>query len=349
MIKELKLKNFQAHKNSILKLHPGVNVLVGETNSGKSAIIRALYWLAFGKPSGDSIIRHKIATECEVEVVLEEDVVVKRVRGKTANYYQINDETYKGFGQNVPEAVQTALNLSDINFARQMDPPFLLSKSSGDVAQYLNKLVNLDIIGTSLSSISSMVREAEKRKQYHTNKIQEYEDKLNELDWVVAAEKAIDKIEKKTEAVAVLETKKNNTQLLLASYDRAREIYDSVTDHQKFQKRISAIEETLSTLNDFLLKERELRTVIANYTKAYEQKEQLKTFIPLENNIGAIEIKIKSLQTQIEAYKILQKETNTLSAHTKSFEEWLEKEAKYTSMLKQAMPKICPLCEQEIR
>ena len=54
MIQTGVIRNFQSHKKSILNLSKGVNVIVGKTDSGKSAIIRALRWLFTNTPSGDA-------------------------------------------------------------------------------------------------------------------------------------------------------------------------------------------------------------------------------------------------------------------------------------------------------
>jgi predicted phosphodiesterase len=49
-LERLVLENFQSHLRTELKLVPGLNVILGESNQGKSAIIRALHWLLFNEP-----------------------------------------------------------------------------------------------------------------------------------------------------------------------------------------------------------------------------------------------------------------------------------------------------------
>ena len=56
MISGLLLKNFQSHKKTILHFHPGVNAIIGKSNSGKTAILRALYWIIYNRPSGISFV-----------------------------------------------------------------------------------------------------------------------------------------------------------------------------------------------------------------------------------------------------------------------------------------------------
>ena len=53
MIKEINIKNFQSHDNTNLILDSGVNVIVGSSDSGKSAIIRALRWVTSCVPRGE--------------------------------------------------------------------------------------------------------------------------------------------------------------------------------------------------------------------------------------------------------------------------------------------------------
>ena len=39
MIKSIQLKNFQSHRDTTLRLSPGVNVIVGDPQNGKTAIL----------------------------------------------------------------------------------------------------------------------------------------------------------------------------------------------------------------------------------------------------------------------------------------------------------------------
>ena len=55
MIKNLLLKNFQSHIDSKIEFDSGFNVICGSSDSGKSALLRALMWVIANRPSGDSI------------------------------------------------------------------------------------------------------------------------------------------------------------------------------------------------------------------------------------------------------------------------------------------------------
>lgn len=158
MIKHLSLVNFQGHRASSFKFHPGVNVIVGQSDSGKTSIIRALKWLATNRPSGDSFKRHG-KDAVKVTVQTEEDTIV-RFRNKSRNTYRMNGgERFAAVGTGVPEDILKALNLSDINWQLQHDPPFLISESAGDVAKKLNDIAGLSIIDRCFSNLASEKRE----------------------------------------------------------------------------------------------------------------------------------------------------------------------------------------------
>ena len=57
MLIELRIKNFGIIENLTWKLHPGFNVITGETGAGKSLIIDAIEVLLSGK-ANDEIFRH---------------------------------------------------------------------------------------------------------------------------------------------------------------------------------------------------------------------------------------------------------------------------------------------------
>ncbi|MDE2104483.1 MAG: AAA family ATPase, partial [Patescibacteria group bacterium] len=56
-IKSLELRDFQCHKSLVLDLNAPVVCIKGPTDSGKSAILRALRWVCQNNFAGDDFIR----------------------------------------------------------------------------------------------------------------------------------------------------------------------------------------------------------------------------------------------------------------------------------------------------
>jgi exonuclease SbcC len=199
MIKTLILHNFQSHKNSRVDLHPGVNVIIGQSDSGKTALLRALHWLITNKPSGDSFRSHWGGdTQVSIEV---DDMTIGRLKtSKENSYYDSVGPaggvvSYKAMAQGVPEEIEKYLNIKEINIQRQMDAPFLLSASSGEVARYLNEIVRLDVIDQALSSIQKKTRSFENSLSAEQEHLKQLQHELAQYDYLKDAEEKVQEVE----------------------------------------------------------------------------------------------------------------------------------------------------------
>ncbi len=155
-IKKLTIQNFQSHKYT--ELEPAtagqLTVIVGPSDSGKTAIVRALKWLLYNRPQGDSFIRVGASM---AKVTLETDKgTVVRQRSAGINRYIANQTTLGGFGNDVPLEVQELTGVRqtmigdmplNLNLAEQLDGPFLGSNISDPVrARVLGKLAGTEAI-----------------------------------------------------------------------------------------------------------------------------------------------------------------------------------------------------------
>lgn len=348
MIEKLLLQNFQSHKKSELVLDPGVNVIVGDSNAGKTAILRALYWLIFGKPSGTTIVRHNIKTNCTVSAALSTGEEVTRVRGKTDNFYDLDGQVYKGFGQNVPEPVVNAFNMSDINFARQLDAPFLLSKSAGDVAQYLNKLVNLEAIGTSLSNISSLSRNWSREKSSLASRIEDLKEDLAKMDWVECADKKLRFIEKKNENVLKTKTVVSRISRELATYHRAQEQLDELPDHRPLEKRLNKINKLMGGHKTTASTLKTLQDAVEAHNKAFAALCVLEPYKPLDKRILEVERKIEKTQALLNKKQTLKALLTDFVKKENATDVLLFDEEVAQKRYYSIMPEVCPLCDQPI-
>jgi len=210
MIKELVLKNIQSHNDTHLVLHPGVNTIVGSSDKGKSSIFRGLKWNMNNKPDGTAIASYWAKNEKEklVDIVestiIYDDGVVSRIRGPKENVYLLNGKEQKAMKRGeVPTNVAEFQKISDINIQNQHDAAFMLSKTSGKVAEALNKYVNMDIIDISLANINSKFKKQKQIKLYKDTEIQKLKDQIAELDF-------IDKVESRLNRVKLLDVKRKD-------------------------------------------------------------------------------------------------------------------------------------------
>ena len=201
MIRKIEIKNIQSHENSELEFCNGINAIVGSSNNGKSAILRALNWAIKNRPLGtDILLSHWAVNEKgnqndEMSIKVTDDVgnILIRRRTKEDNQYIINGKELNVVKSDVPEEVDKFFRLSDTNIQRQQDSPFLLSLSSGEVAKYFNKTVKLDIIDKILTEAESRKRKIKSEKEILEQEIQNLEEKLSKYDWTKGIDVLINK------------------------------------------------------------------------------------------------------------------------------------------------------------
>ena len=187
MLKTLALKNFQAHKDSIFDLHPGVNVIAGKSDAGKSAVVRGSSWLFSNRPQGFAFKRNTSGEKdvTSVRAVFDGGEEVTRQRSaKGVNEYSFPEESFKALRTDVPEEVREVFNMGECNIQSQHAPYFLLLDTPGEVARKLNSLVGAEDIGGVLSKINRKIAQHASERKSATDeslRLQEEIDKFPDL------------------------------------------------------------------------------------------------------------------------------------------------------------------------
>ena len=160
-IDRLQIQNFQRHEQLRLKLDESIVAITGQSDVGKSSVLRALRWLATNRPRGDGFVRDGgERTSVKIRV---DGKTVERVRGKGENTYTVDGKVLEAFGTDVPEEIANLLNLGPENFQGQHDPPFWFCLTAGEVAKQLNKIVDLELIDQATARIATKLRKCKAR------------------------------------------------------------------------------------------------------------------------------------------------------------------------------------------
>lgn len=178
-----------------------ITTFVGKTSIGKSAILRALRWLAQNYPAGNEFIRDG-AKFCRVRLVVDNHTVTRKV-GKV-NEYRLDDQLYVSFGRGVPDAVLSTLNCTDENFQGQMDAPFWFSLTPGQVAKELNRIINLGVIDGTLAAVATETRKAKATVEVTRERLKEAKVVRDGLTHVPALAARLEGLREQEAAVASL-------------------------------------------------------------------------------------------------------------------------------------------------
>ncbi len=152
MIQEIRYQNVQPHRQRRLAFEPGLNVIVGETDKGKSSLIRGLRWLALHE-SASGLITHG-ETVMKVGVKTPTGTII-RFKDSKESGYKLGEEYFKACKTDQPKEVQDRLSLTEINFQSQFDSMFLLAATGGQRAKEINKLVALEDIDLATTWLKS--------------------------------------------------------------------------------------------------------------------------------------------------------------------------------------------------
>lgn len=167
-IERVLIENFQSHERSDLRFGPGLNVIVGPSDQGKSAVIRAIRWALYNQPRGSDFVRVGTTT-CRVSLTFSDGTEIVRERDKARNRYLLRlpgatEQVFEGFGSGVPVEVQRAHGMPEIaldadrsvvlNLGNQLDGPFLLSDTGSDRARAIGRLSGVHIVDAALRLVT---------------------------------------------------------------------------------------------------------------------------------------------------------------------------------------------------
>lgn len=237
MITKIKIRNFQKHKKKDIELGK-LTTFVGPSDSGKSAIIRALYWAAFNKPSGLAFQRNG-SKYTKVYVKLD-NASITRTRGK-ANTYALGQETYKSFGSSPPKPVEKALNVTRENFQLQHDGPFWFNLSPGELSRQLNMIVDLGVIDQSLKNAASLTRQSKSKLSATQELLDQNTAELDELEYVPRLVKDARKID------ACQQQSQNKADDIADLRDLVRHLAGSGSRQQSLRQAIKAFQRVQTT------------------------------------------------------------------------------------------------------
>ena len=89
MLSCLSIENFQSHEHSFLEFSKGINVITGSSDSGKTAILRALYWIIWNRPQGDSF-KSWWGGDTKCSLVIDKKFGITRSKDKDNLYLQLS-------------------------------------------------------------------------------------------------------------------------------------------------------------------------------------------------------------------------------------------------------------------
>jgi len=346
MIENLTLHNFQAHEKTHIEFSPGINVIIGDNDNGKSSITRALYWLFMNKPSGDEFIKWE-KTKCSVTAKVN-GKQVKRERQPNKNKYVIDGQQFNAVRSDVPDELQNITKITPTNIQLEDDPQFLLSSSPSEVARKLNEVVGLNKIDDSIQHPNKIIRQMNssinhihndiQQKQQEKEKLKNIEDvdeKNKKLDEFIAKENNLDgEIEEIESLIVDLEEQRK----VMEQKPRIERLSNKLSKLKKHQQRTTEIDGETKDI------QRSIKIIQTNSSKV----ERLK---PIQN----LSSKLTELQNLCERHSNknthlteISKSIKTIESNKSNVDKLQSEVDKIRKQFQHAQHKfgMCPTCER---
>ena len=347
MIQSVQLKNFQNHEDTELVFTPGVNILIGKSDSGKSAVIRAMRWVIDNKPQGDGFRSHW-GGDTSVSLQME-DTQVTRVRTASKNEYHLKNMVFKAMGNSIPDEVNALISMDAVNSQFQIDLPFLFSESPGEVARYFNRIAGLAKIDSSLKEVQSRINTENRKVTHLTEDLESQELEIKKYDNLPTLQAFYEKLLSKGE---------KNERLS----NKIQGISTTITEITTVQTSLSRLPDTkkLNTLYAPLSEKMKEKKEIANKINTVESQitelRGVRADITQANKLISKDTKVTELLQKTTEIKQKTEEIDSLSdiiSDIVEIRERIETGKMYNKALRDAytelLPDVCPLCGTEIR
>lgn len=356
MIRSIAIENVQSHISSELPFHEGVNVITGDTDAGKSVIIKLIRWVKDNRPTGEEYKNWDAAEDDQMagEIITDEDTVaIIRKDGKTS-YSLNNGKPLEALDKSVPLEITEALNLADYNIQTQFQNYFLLQDTPGEVARKINELTGLDVIDTLYSNIAHEIRNTNTEINISKNVIKETKESLKQYQNLDEIDKLITSIENTYQISLDTTSKINFITKLVRSYDSIQkeweeantvvELEKTVDSLLKDQVKLDSLKEKQNNINTILSPLKEIEDDMENNNMWLEVEKPCSVILEQCNKLETVQNKLADLVSWITSInKVLsdiEYESDRKDNYTKQYMALIEKE-NICPIANIAFPKQC--------
>lgn len=343
--KRVHIKNFQSHEDTEIEFKNGMNVITGESNQGKTAVIRAIEWALYNEPKGTDFIRTG-ENECTVEVEFSDGSSITRSRTRASSgYYKVKDSNgvekiYKGFGNDIPVEVQNEHQMPDVyitkdikvklNLATQLEGPFLIGESPSVRASAIGRLTGVQVLDVAIKNCNRNLLAINKEIKVLDSKIDSFNKELKQYDSLDNMQLYLKIIEELYSTKTVLE----NDVKVLSNYkdtlnniesDKKNKILllSTIPNTENVEKLINEVSLIYNEVQELISYKNELETLIRDKFKCNNIIKYIDEVLESNDLITEFE-KLKDIAEMSIYYKSLRSELYFKGNKSKSILKDLE-------------------------
>lgn len=326
-IKKIELHNFQSHEYTEMEFDRGLNVILGNSDVGKTAILRAIKWALYNEPKGDYFIRQG-EKEVSVKVTFSNGVVVERAKTQSKNSYFLvdssgNEMRFEGFGIDVPKEITDVTNMYKVpldnsnnktilNIAEQLDGPFLLNEQASLRASAIGRLIGVNYVDDALRNV---VRDNKRTNQEIVELRKNRDDlkeQLDEFSYIKDYKEKYEKITRIRNKIKDLQDRLDFCFKLKENLDKNKIELEEISNLVEKFKNLNKLEIIIPNLENSLLKKN-------NFENYFNKIEKTDREIELINsNLN----KLKSLDDLSLRVSKINENKNSLAIYENLFDKY---------------------------
>lgn len=351
------IKNFQSHKETRLDFVPGLNVIIGPSDQGKSSIIRAINWVLFNEPRGTEFIRQG-ASECSVTLILNNGYKITRLRSSSKNRYILTlpdgtQQIFEGFGTGVPLEVQNAHNIKKvlvdvdapraINISHQLESPFLISETGTTRAKAIGRIVGVHILDKASRETERDISRLQSSLKSLREQLDDVIEGLKEFEGLEELGTKIDLREKQVKKIKDLEGRANK----LNEYNR--QFKEIILEENKVKYTINILGK-LPKAESLLLQAENLTERYKTLSRKWEQLKRINARIsetlaimnnlPDINKAGRTAEKLAALYQRLKILKERDDALNRVQSNIQSLQSTVRRYSKIEDFSRKIYPKL---------
>ncbi|MCM1260595.1 MAG: AAA family ATPase [Staphylococcus sp.] len=359
-ITKLKLKNFQSWKEATINFTKGLNIIIGNSDSGKSALFRAIDSIFTGKLYPDYL--RKKEKDVKVELEFNDGSKFVREKNKTKQTAEANGVKFERIGKEVPQDYFDILGKTDIIVSDKKIPVclrnqdeayFFINSSDYEKSKIIGSVCGIDLVDKIVEEVNKDIRENNSKikfiKEQIENgelKVQEEKEKLQEIST---------NFEQETELKELLNSEAKMLEFLLESFNKLNTIKEESDSINGCKSKLEKFIKNASNF-DFKMQTEELKKIFdlsKDYLKCLSEINSLETrkknseiFVKTAPNFEDINL----LNELLELYRKIKNNGNLigiliLKVQTLAIEIG-NLESKKSLLMKDF--KTCPLCGGKI-
>lgn len=290
------VKNYGIVRNADIEFLSGLNVIRGESGSGKSTVLRGIEGAIFNT-SGDAVITQgENAAEINIEYSGHELKRIRNIKSSFKTLYQVDGDTIQKVGQTPVQKVLDAFGIKEIkaggvsirpNFLPQFAKPFLIDESPSKIFEFLTvtqNAINLKDVESAITEDLKELKTQQKAKEETVNSLKkmiltssqilEHEKEISHLS------ESLNKFNKKEECISRLDALLNK-------------ITDKQSSIETMSKKINALESTLSNIEKMNF----------NYEMLDEYLRKISSLDIILKKIESLTVQSDSIQTVLNQTK----------------------------------------------